>query len=173
MTRGMAVPTTVWSRALSSMPSMTLMSTKATRRRLRVSPQGAATGTAAEDGPPAEAARPAGATSVDGRSIGAHMARPSLYDGRQGVQALGERPKVVPLHEGEPPGQLFPPAAAQALHQQVSLFGSHDEGPAPVGRIGLPHHEAAGHELVHQQARRRFGYAERPGQPADGELAVS
>ncbi len=42
MMRGIAVPTTVWSRAASSMPSITAISTSTMRRRLSVSPHGCA-----------------------------------------------------------------------------------------------------------------------------------
>jgi hypothetical protein len=44
MMRGMAVPTTVWSRAERSMPSMTAAITRAMRRVLKVTPHGWGTG---------------------------------------------------------------------------------------------------------------------------------
>src|SRR5450759_6013352 len=135
MMRGMAVPTTVWSSAESSMPSMTAAMTKATRRRLSVSPQGWGTGCAGVSV----------RTSAMPRLRACRLRRGGFLRGRLGGDAekaavtAGEGVELIIGERPEPAERVLLAALAQAGGELIRRRRGRDQGAAAVLRVVFPH----------------------------------
>src|SRR5450759_1338718 len=171
MMRGIAVPTTVWSTAESSMPSITATITAAMRLRLSVSPQGwgAAAAAAAESAAGAKARSSAKVrlvASAGGLRSGVFGRR--LTDPEQTAEAAQQALELVRGESAEPALDVLLAALAQ---RGGELDGGRREGhqraPA-VPRVTLAHGEAVLLELVDQQAGARLAEAEMAAQRAHG-----
>src|SRR5450759_3635775 len=171
MMRGIAVPTTVWSTAESSMPSITATITAAMRLRLSVSPQGwgAAAAAAAESAAGAKARSSAKVrlvASAGGLRSGVFGRR--LTDPEQTAEAAQQALELVRGESAEPALDVLLAALAQ---RGGELDGGRREGhqraPA-VPRVTLAHDEAVLLELVDQQAGARLAEAEMAAQRAHG-----
>src|SRR5450759_1925768 len=152
MMRGMAVPTTVWSSAESSMPSMTAAMTKATRRRLSVSPQGWGTGCAGVTV----------RTSAMPRLRACRRRRGGFLRGRLGGDAekaavtADEGAELVVSEGAEPAERVFLAPLAQAGGELLGRRrGGHQRAPA-VLRVAFAHGEAELDELVDEEAGGRL-----------------
>src|SRR5665647_3646078 len=169
MMRGIAVPTTVWSTAESSMPSITATITAAMRLRLSVSPQGWGAAAAAES--PAAAVRTSATArlvAVAGGLRSGVFGRRRLGDPEQTAEAAQQALELVRAESAEPALDVLLAALAQ---RGGELDGGRREGhqrATAVPRVTLAHGEAVLLELVDQQASARLAEAEMAAQRAHG-----
>src|SRR5665647_3425900 len=170
MMRGIAVPTTVWSTAESSMPSITATITAAMRLRLSVSPQGWGAAAAAESaaGAAVRTSATARLVAVAGGLRSGVFGRRRLSDPEQTAEAAQQALELVRGESAEPALDVLLAALAQ---RGGELDGGRREGhqraPA-VPRVTLAHGEAVLLELVDQQASARLAEAEMAAQRAHG-----